>query len=103
LEWSPSLLGKERRRYHRPVAHTARHKPCRARPVHIVASVSPAKASYLIRDEGKGFDPSILPDPTDPANLEKPSGRGLLLIRTFMDEVNHNAVGNEITMTKRRD
>jgi anti-sigma regulatory factor (Ser/Thr protein kinase) len=43
-----------------------------------------------------------LPDPTDPANLERISGRGLLLIRTFMDEVHHNAKGNEVVMIKRR-
>ncbi len=54
----------------------------------------------VITDEGPGFDPSKLPDPTDPENLEKASGRGLLLIRTFMDHVEHNAAGNQITMKK---
>ncbi|MGE0608143.1 MAG: ATP-binding protein, partial [Pirellulales bacterium] len=49
-----------------------------------------------------GFDPSKLPDPTDPANLEKASGRGLLLMRSFMDEVTYNATGNQITLVKRR-
>ena len=43
-----------------------------------------------------------LPDPTDPSNLEKVSGRGLLLIQTFMDHVEHNDRGNQITMVKRR-
>ena len=57
--------------------------------------------TYAIRDEGPGFDPSTLPDPTDPANLERVSGRGLLLIHAFMDEVRHNPTGNEITMVKR--
>ncbi|MBV8077326.1 MAG: ATP-binding protein [Planctomycetaceae bacterium] len=57
---------------------------------------------YIIRDEGPGFDPSLLPDPTAPANLERASGRGLLLIRALMDEVAFNAAGNQITMTKRR-
>ena len=55
----------------------------------------------MIRDEGPGFDPTKLPDPTDPANMEKASGRGLLLIRTFMEEVRHNDQGNEITMVWR--
>jgi anti-sigma regulatory factor (Ser/Thr protein kinase) len=54
-----------------------------------------------VRDEGSGFDSEPLPDPTDPSNLTKLSGRGLYLITTFMDEVEHNDVGNEITMTKR--
>ena len=56
----------------------------------------------MVRDEGNGFDPTILPDPTDPANLEKSSGRGILLMRTFMDEVVFNEVGNEVQMLKRR-
>lgn len=56
----------------------------------------------MIRDEGPGFDSTSLPDPTDPVNLEKVSGRGLLLIRTFMDEVRHNPKGNEIVLVKRR-
>jgi CheY-like chemotaxis protein len=79
------------------------HKTYRSRRVYLTARESPAEAVYVIRDEGPGFDPSSLPDPTDPTNLERVSGRGLLLIRTFMDEVHHNAQGNEITMVKRRD
>ena len=57
---------------------------------------------FVIRDEGPGFDVSKLPDPTDPANLEKRSGRGLLLMRAFMAEVKHNARGNELTLVWRR-
>ena len=59
--------------------------------------------TYTIRDEGPGFDVNNLPDPTDPANLEKPSGRGMLLIRMFMDAVRYNDMGNEITLEKRKD
>jgi serine/threonine-protein kinase RsbW len=40
-----------------------------------------------VRDQGKGFDPSNVPDPTDPANILKTSGRGIFLMRSFMDEV----------------
>ena len=57
------------------------------RQVHFTARLSRSEASFVVRDEGPGFDPSTLPDPTDPANLGKTGGRGLLLIRTFMDEV----------------
>ena len=63
--------------------------------------LSSCEARFTIRDEGKGFDPSSLPDPTDPENLLKASGRGLLLVRTFMSEVTFNGIGNEITMIKR--
>ena len=71
--------------------------------MHVLARESHREAVYVIRDEGPGFDPTGLPDPTDPSNLERVSGRGLLLIRTFMDEVHHNKAGNEITMVKRCD
>ena len=57
---------------------------------------------FVIRDEGKGFDWCGLPDPTDPQNLLKVSGRGVLLMKTFMDEVNFNQAGNEVTLVKRR-
>jgi len=75
--------------------------PYRGRRVHVSAMESPQEAVYVIRDEGSGFDPAGLGDPTDPSNMLKVSGRGLLLIRTFMDEVYHNPSGNQITMIKR--
>ena len=56
----------------------------------------------LSLDEGQGFDPTKLPDPTDPANLEMASGRGILLMRTFMDEIKYNDKGNIVTLIKRR-
>ena len=40
-----------------------------------------------VKDQGKGFDPADVPDPTDPANILKTSGRGIFLMRSFMDEV----------------
>ena len=57
-------------------------------------------AVFVVRDEGPGFDPAALPDPTDPANLDKVTGRGILLMRAFMDHVDFNARGNEVTMVK---
>lgn len=56
----------------------------------------------VIRDEGDGFDASVIPDPTDPANLERSYGRGQLLMQTFMDEVKYNDAGNQVTCIKRR-
>lgn len=76
--------------------------PYRDRTVHMVVQLTRGAASIKIRDEGPGFDPRSLPDPTLPENLEKISGRGLLLIRTFMDEVHFSPTGNEITMVKRK-
>jgi anti-sigma regulatory factor (Ser/Thr protein kinase) len=54
-----------------------------------------------ITDEGRGFNTELVPDPTDPENFLKASGRGLLLIRSFMNEAYHNERGNEITLIKR--
>jgi anti-sigma regulatory factor (Ser/Thr protein kinase) len=66
------------------------------------ARLSRRQAVYVIRDEGPGFDPSTSPDSTDPVNLERTTGRGLLLIRSYMDGVAFNRAGNRITLTKRR-
>jgi CheY-like chemotaxis protein len=74
--------------------------PYDQRRLHLHVRLTTTEATFVIRDEGPGFNPKALPDPTDPANLERIGGRGLLLIRTFMDAVSHNATGNEITMVK---
>jgi CheY-like chemotaxis protein len=86
------------------LATRRRHEPAfAARRVRVTARETRAEATYVIRDEGRGFDPSTLPDPTLSENLDRPTGRGLFLIRTFMDEVRHNASGNEITLVKRAE
>lgn len=102
LEVNSELREHNEKAYRHLLEERRRTPPYADRRVHVLACESPAEARYVIRDEGNGFDPACLPDPTDPANLEKISGRGLLLIRTFMDEVCHNDKGNEIVMVKRR-
>jgi CheY-like chemotaxis protein/anti-sigma regulatory factor (Ser/Thr protein kinase) len=77
-------------------------EPYASRKVDVRVEFRGDEAVVAVRDEGPGFDPSRVPDPRDPANLARPSGRGLMLIRTFMDEVRFNERGNEITMVKRR-
>ncbi len=77
--------------------------PWCARRVRVEAVFSSEEIEFRIRDEGPGFDPGSLPDPTCGENLSKPSGRGIFLIRTFMDNVTHNRTGNQITMVKRRE
>ena len=69
--------------------------------VEILYELQPDRFVVEVSDDGPGFDPESLPDPTDPANLDRVSGRGLLLMKTFMDDVTYNATGNEVTMTKR--
>jgi CheY-like chemotaxis protein len=87
--------------YHELAERRRRESPYRERRVRITAIQRRHEIRYHIADEGPGFDPSVLPDPTDISQLERVSGRGLLLIRTFMDEVEHSARGNEITLVKR--
>ena len=55
-----------------------------------------------ITDEGPGFDPAAVPEPVLPEDLERPSGRGLFLIRKLVDDVHFNPQGNSICMTLRR-
>jgi serine/threonine-protein kinase RsbW len=56
----------------------------------------------VVRDPGKGFDPSGVPDPLAPENVLKPSGRGVYLINQLMDEVSFTDGGREVQMRKRR-
>lgn len=101
LEVSSTLLDHDPGAFQALVERRRRESPYRDRRVHVTARETRTEATYVVRDEGPGFDPRDLPDPTDLANLEKPSGRGLMLIRTFMDEVRHNEKGNEICMVMR--
>ena len=71
--------------------------------VRITAELSPREASFTVEDEGEGFNVQEIPDPCDPANLFKSSGRGVLLIYNIMDEVEYNAQGNRVKMVKRPD
>ncbi len=71
--------------------------------VRITAQVSKREARFTIEDEGEGFDVQNIPDPLDPENLFKTSGRGVLFIYNIMDEVKYNERGNRLTMVKRKE
>jgi CheY-like chemotaxis protein len=103
LEVGSELREADGKAYYGLVEERRRQKPYRDRRIHVQATLSREEASVVVRDEGSGFDPSALPDPTFPADLEKVSGRGVLLMQTFMDEVVYNDVGNAVTLTKRCD
>jgi len=76
--------------------------PYRDRVATVHFDLNDEHVQFTIQDQGDGFDTSSLPDPTDPENLMKDSGRGLTLIRTFMDEVEYNEDGTKIRMRKLR-
>ena len=103
LDLTSALLEDDEAQFTQLAARRPHEEPYARRRVHLIARETRNEVTYVIRDEGQGFDLASLPDPTLPQNLERRTGRGLFLIRTFMDEVRHNDVGNEITMVKRRD
>ena len=102
LEVSSELRQLDERDYYRLAEERRRQPPYQDRKVHFTFKMTRTEASCSIEDEGPGFDPGQLPDPTDPENLGRVGGRGLLLIRTFMDEVTFNEKGNGITLVKHR-
>lgn len=101
LEITSAERTGDRDAYRILLAERLRTPPYCERTVDVQAKVTPEEAIFIIRDQGPGFNPNDLPDPTDPENLEKASGRGLLLMRTFMDSVEFNSFGNEVIMVKR--
>ncbi|MCI0638843.1 MAG: ATP-binding protein [Gemmataceae bacterium] len=75
----------------------------RAKSVRIRYRIDPTRFDIHIADEGKGFDPEDVPNPMDPENLERPCGRGLLLMRHYMTEVVYHPPGNCLSMCKIRN
>ena len=71
-----------------------------AKLVMVQTHVSATVVKIEVTDEGGGFDPEAVPDPTDDENLEAPSGRGLMLMKSFMSSVEFNDAGNHVAMTK---
>jgi hypothetical protein len=82
-------------------AGRAKESPYQERRIHVRARLTAEQAEFAIRDEGPGFNPATLPDAADVASLDRAHGRGVMLMRTFMDEVRYNETGNAVTMIKR--
>jgi serine/threonine-protein kinase RsbW len=75
------------------------HDP--SKRVVVEVALQAGRIQARITDQGKGFDPSAVPDPTSPENLTKPCGRGLFLMRQLLDEVSYNDQGNQVTLVLR--
>jgi CheY-like chemotaxis protein/anti-sigma regulatory factor (Ser/Thr protein kinase) len=102
LEITSDERDRNEKAYQEMIIQRRQQPPYSSRLVYVTANESRTEAIYTIRDEGRGFDTSKLPDPHDAQNLEQLTNRGLMLIHSFMDEVSHSAKGNEITLVKRR-
>ncbi len=68
--------------------------------VEVEFDIDEKRATITITDQGDGFDPSVVPDPTTDENLQKPTGRGIMLMRAYMDKVCYNDRGNQVCMVK---
>jgi serine/threonine-protein kinase RsbW len=72
----------------------------RSKKVAVVSFVREQRFEIHVTDEGNGFDPGDVPDPTAVENIERPCGRGLMLMRHYMSEVSFNGRGNSVRMAK---
>jgi len=68
--------------------------------IEISYEIDPRQVSITVTDQGPGFNPDNVPDPTVDENLEKPGGRGIMLMKAYMDEVSFNDCGNRVCMVK---
>lgn len=102
LEVSSKLREEDHSKYHELARQRRQQLPYSERRIFVHAVFSEDEARFTVRDEGPGFNWRDLPDPTDPANLERPCGRGILLMRAFTDQLEFNEAGNEVTLIKRR-
>jgi len=100
LEVGSELRADDCDAYWATVRQRIAEPPYCERRIYVSATLSWEECRFVIQDEGAGFNPNGLPDATAPENLERPSGRGVLLMRTFMDEVHFNQVGNAVTLVK---
>jgi serine/threonine-protein kinase RsbW len=66
--------------------------------IHIAFNSNPKAITFMVRDEGKGFDFKHLPDPTDPGNIEKPTGRGVFLMHRLADNVEFTEKGRCVSL-----
>jgi len=100
LEVGSELRRTDRGAFDALVAERRSSEPYASRQVRCEARESPECVEYTIADEGPGFDPSALPDPTDPANLLAVTGRGIMLMKNSMDEVEFSDNGSRVTMIR---
>ena len=80
------------------IRHGNAMDPCKT--AELIYEVTEECVDIRVSDEGPGFDCRDIPDPTLDENLDKPTGRGLMLMRAYMDKVEYNDKGNELHMVK---
>ncbi|MEM8738015.1 MAG: ATP-binding protein [Planctomycetota bacterium] len=102
LEVSSQLREESLEDYFELAGERRESVPYRDRRIYVTEILTDEYAQFVIRDEGPGFDTSKLLEEVDADNLDALSGRGYLLMKSFMDEVSYNEQGNEVTLIKRK-
>lgn len=100
LEVSSEIRERNAEEYHALADRRRGEEPYCRRRISVELQMSREAVAVTVSDEGPGFDPSSLPDPTEPGFLERPCGRGVLLMRTFADDVRFSERGNEVILVK---
>lgn len=102
LQWCPKDIFAIHLALEEALVNAIRHgnRSRQEKLVLIHTEITPERFLTRITDEGPGFDPEALPDPTADEFLECPSGRGVKLMQNFMTSVTFNAAGNEVTLEK---
>lgn len=87
------------------LVNAVKHGNCndKTKSVKVQYRITPERCDITVEDEGTGFDPAGVPDPTDDANIEENHGRGILLMRAYMSNVVYSPQGNRVTLTKFND
>ena len=83
-------------------ANALKHGNCNdiKKTITVEYSISPNRVDISVTDQGQGFNPGGLPDPRCGKNIYKAFGRGVLLMRSYMDKVEYNEAGNSVHMVK---
>ncbi len=102
LEVSTELRQQDEREFDELAERRRGQEPYGSRRIRVQMQLDRDAARFVIGDDGPGFDTSLFDRPVQPEDLARIGGRGLLLIRTFMDQVTFNATGNQISMVKYR-
>ncbi|XZE56705.1 ATP-binding protein [Planctomycetaceae bacterium SH139] len=103
--WQSDHVFRVQLAYEEAIVNAIRHgnKFAEDKTVDVRMHCDNAQVQIVIEDMGPGFDPDELPDPRDEERLEIPGGRGVMLIRELMTEVEYNELGNRVTMRKLRE
>lgn len=102
LEVSSALRERPGDEFEEMIRQRQQAEPYASRRVNLKTELTQESARITIKDSGPGFNVSGLPDPRDPQRIAISSGRGVLLMRSFMDEVIYNKSGNRVTLVKLR-